>query len=129
MDKYYFDINDNTFYSEQDEYSTRTEISADEYEELLAKCTDDKQFISNILRRPVIVTKQEIEHRKKSEQLYTLRKNLADTDYIVVKLAEMQLRNDEDFAAEYERYAETIKNRELWRAEANRLLGETNGEV
>lgn len=129
MDKYYSDANDNTFYSEQDEYCIRTEISAEEYEELFAKCTNDKQFISDILRRPVVVTKQEIEHRDKSQQLYNLRKNLSDTDYIVTKLAEMQLTNDENFASEYERYAETIKNREAWRKEANSILTELSTSI
>lgn len=129
MDKYYFDIDDNIFYTEQNEYGDRTEVSAEEYEELLAKCTDDMQFTSDMLGEPVLISKREIERREKRRRVYVLQHKLAETDYIVTKLAEMQLSGDENFSAEYERYKETIQNRVEWRAEANRLLAELNGEV
>lgn len=51
--------------------------------------------------------------------------NLLDkTDYIVTKLAEMQITNNENFNSELARYQDTIQNRVAWRSELDRLLNE-----
>lgn len=46
-------------------------------------------------------------------RLTELKKNLADTDYVVLKIAEG--------AATVDEYAETIANRQAWRKEINEL--------
>ena len=53
-----------------------------------------------------------------------LQNLLNKTDYIVTKLAEMQITNNENFNSELARYQETIQNRVVWRSELDRLLNE-----
>ena len=49
---------------------------------------------------------------------------LDKTDYVVTKLAEMQISNNENFSSELARYQGTIQNRVAWRSELDRLLNE-----
>ena len=60
----------------------------------------------------------------KQNRIDELQNLLDSTDYIVTKLAEMQITNRENFDAELSRYQSTIQNRDLWRTEIDRLLNE-----
>ena len=66
------------------------------------------------------LTTEEIKQNRIEELQYLLDK----TDYIVTKLAEMQIMNNENFVSELARYQDTIQNRGLWRTEIDRLLNE-----
>lgn len=60
----------------------------------------------------------------KQNRIDELQSLLDKTDYIVTKLAEMQIMNNENFVAELSRYQNTIQNRVAWRTEIDRLLNE-----
>jgi len=60
----------------------------------------------------------------KQNRIQELQNLLHKTDYVVTKLAEMQITNNENFSSELARYQETIQNRVAWRSELDRLLNE-----
>lgn len=60
----------------------------------------------------------------KQNRIEELQNLLDSTDYIVTKLAEMQITNSENFATELSRYQGTIQNRVAWRTEIDSLLNE-----
>lgn len=59
------------------------------------------------------ISKNVIEKIEINNRISELKKNLVDTDYVVIKIAEG--------AATKEDYADIITNREEWRAEINEL--------
>lgn len=60
----------------------------------------------------------------KQNRIQELQNLLDKTDYIVTKLAEMQITNNENFSSELARYQDTIQNRVAWRSELDRILNE-----
>ena len=60
----------------------------------------------------------------KQNRIDELQNLLDSTDYIVTKLAEMQIMNRENFVVELSRYQSIIQNRVSWRTEIDRLLNE-----
>ena len=64
------------------------------------------------------------ENEIKQQRIVELNSFLSKTDYVVTKLAEMQISNNENFSSELARYQETIQNRVAWRSELDRLLNE-----
>ena len=60
----------------------------------------------------------------KQNRIEELQNLLDSTDYIVTKLAEMQIMNSENYNYEFARYQNTIQNRVAWRTEIDRLLNE-----
>lgn len=75
-------------------------------------------------RRFQIVQPTLNEEETKENRIYELHSLLKSTDYIVTKLAEMQISNAENFSSELARYQEIIQNRIAWRSELDRLLNE-----
>lgn len=75
----------------------------------------------NIGRRFKIVKPIENEKQNQIEQLQNL---LNKTDYVVTKLAEMKITNNENFTYELARYQDIIKKRVAWRTEIDRLMNE-----
>lgn len=75
-------------------------------------------------RRFQIVQPTVDEISQKAIRKQELQNLLDKTDYIVTKLAEMQITNNENFSSELARYQETIQNRVAWRLELDRLLNE-----
>ena len=59
------------------------------------------------------------EEKIKQARIAELKQKLADTDYIVAKMAEAE--TEEEKSALREEYAEHLANRKAWRAEINRL--------
>lgn len=105
----------NQIFYEDNEYSQRAEF-----------CNKNGLAIEEIEpdnkgRRFKIVKPFENEKQNRIEQLQNL---LDKTDYIVTKLAEMQITNNENFSSELARYQDTIQNRVAWRSELDRLLNE-----
>ena len=65
-------------------------------------------------------TAEQIAAKARAQEIAQLKKQLFDTDYIVIKIAE-----DPEHAADLrEEYAETLANRISWRARINELEGE-----
>ena len=60
----------------------------------------------------------------KQIRIQELKEKLRETDYVVTKLAEMQITNNPDFNFEFNRYQDIIQNRILWRSEIDKLLNE-----
>ena len=75
-------------------------------------------------RRFQIVQPTIQETEMKEIRISELQNLLGKTDYIVTKLAEMQITNNENFSSELARYQDTIQNRVVWRSELDRLLNE-----
>ena len=75
-------------------------------------------------RRFQIVQSTVDEISQKEIRKQELQNLLDKTDYIVTKLAEMQITNNENFSSELARYQPTIQNRVAWRSELDRLLNE-----
>ena len=64
------------------------------------------------------------ENENRQRRIQELKNLLDKTDYIVTKLAEMQITSNENFSSELARYQSTIQNRVAWRSELDRLLNE-----
>lgn len=75
-------------------------------------------------RRFQIVQPTVDEISQKEIRMQKLQNLLDKTDYIVTKLAEMQITSNENFSSELARYQSTIQNRVAWRSELDRLLNE-----
>lgn len=56
-----------------------------------------------------------------TEQISELKKKLAETDYVVIKIAEAQVTGVEMLSEDADRYAETILQRQQWRDQINEL--------
>ena len=62
-------------------------------------------------------TAEQIAAKERTQEIAQLKKQLFDTDYVVIKIAE-----DPEHAADLrEEYAEVLANRILWRARNNEL--------
>ena len=87
-----------------------TQITEEEFNEL-----------SNKRYEPTEEQKAKIE---KARQIAELKKKLADTDYIVLKIAEAQADGEtETVAALKTTYATELANRKAWRKQINELEG------
>lgn len=125
MDKYYFyDRKNYNVYTSNDEKRTRVRVNAELYDKMLANCPKGHIVYVSALSRLTYLSCERAALSQKVMRLREVRQLLTSTDYIVTKLAEMQLSEDVNYSAECARYKETVENRKEWRAEANRLLGE-----
>lgn len=85
-----------------------TQITEEEFNEL-----------SNKRYEPTEEQKAKIE---KARQIAELKKKLADTDYIVLKIAEAQAYGDTETVAELKiTYATELANRKAWREQVDEL--------
>ena len=67
-------------------------------------------------------TAEELHIKEVNEEIATLKRHLADTDYIALKLAEALAKNDVDAVASIlSIYEAELANREAWRARINEL--------
>lgn len=62
------------------------------------------------------------------ERIEELKTRLAETDYVVIKIAEAQSSGVSLQSADVERYEDIIEQRRAWRAEINSLEGEEVSE-
>ena len=75
-----------------------------------------------LLPKPKTPTAEELELRRKQNRIAELKKLLADTDYVALKLAEAIAKGTSE--AILTEYAEVFTNRDAWRAEINELEAE-----
>lgn len=86
-----------------------TQITEDEY---------------NKLTKPKIpeLTAEQKAKLEKARQIAELKKNLADTDYIVLKIAEAVAESNSEQVAQLRlTYANELNNRKVWRKQINNL--------
>ena len=70
------------------------------------------------------LTKEQKAKIEKATQIAELKKKLADTDYIVLKIAEAQADEETKMVAELKTiYATELVNRKAWRKQINELEG------
>ena len=78
----------------------------------------------NELSKPPELTEEQKAKIEKARHIAELKKKLADTDYIVLKIAEAQADGDtETVAALKTTYATELANRKAWREQINELGG------
>lgn len=78
----------------------------------------------NELTKPPELTEEQKAKIEKARQIAELKKKLADTDYIVLKIAEAQADGETEKVAELKTtYATELANRKLWRKQINELEG------
>ena len=76
----------------------------------------------NELSKPPELTEEQKAKIEKARQIAELKKKLADTDYIVLKIAEAQADGDtETVTALKTTYATELANRKAWREQINTL--------
>ena len=118
------DENGNPFLDENGEPITQTitQTVRDGLEDGYTQITEEEfNELSNKRYEPTEEQKAKIE---KARQIAELKKKLADTDYIVLKIAEAQADGDtETIAALKITYATELVNRKAWREQINELEG------
>lgn len=110
----------NSIFYEDEDYSNKTEFCNVNG---LAIVEIEPDKIKGKRRFQIIKPSLSIEEFKQN-RMAELQSLLDKTDYIVTKLAEMQISNNENFSSELARYQDTIQNRVVWRSELDRLLNE-----
>lgn len=118
------DENGNPFLDENGEPITQTvtQTVRDGLEDGYTQITEEEfNKLNNKRYEPTAEQKAKIE---KARQIAELKKKLADTDYIVLKIAEAQADGDtETVAALKTTYATELANRKAWREQINKLEG------
>ena len=118
------DENGNPFLDENGEPITQTitETVRDGLEDGYTQITEEEfNELSNKRYEPTEEQKAKIE---KARKIAELKKKLADTDYIVLKIAEAQADGDTETVAELKTtYATELANRKAWREQINELEG------
>ena len=119
------DENGNPFLDENGEPITQTitKTVRDGLEDGYTQITEEEfNELSNKRYEPTEEQKAKIE---KARQIAELKKKLADTDYIVLKIAEAQADNDVKKITELKTaYAAELANRKAWREQINELQAE-----
>ena len=118
------DENGNPFLDENGEPITQTitQTVRDGLEDGYTQITEEEfNELSNKRYEPTEEQKAKIE---KARQIAELKKKLADTDYIVLKIAEAQADGETEKVAELKMtYAMELANRKAWREQINKLEG------
>lgn len=118
------DENGNPFLDENGEPITQTitETVRDGLEDGYTQITEEEfNKLNNKRYEPTEEQKAKIE---KARQIAELKKKLADTDYIVLKIAEAQADGETETVAELKTtYATELANRKAWREQINKLEG------
>lgn len=118
------DENENPFLDENGEPITQTVTKTvrDGLEDGYTQITEAEfNELSNKRYEPTVEQKAKIE---KARQIAELKKKLADTDYIVLKIAEAQADGETETIAELKTtYATELANRKVWREQINKLEG------
>lgn len=106
---YYKSISGNGF------MNLKSPLNDENYIEITKAEFDELTYVA-----PYEPTAEEIHAQEVAAEIAELKRNLFDTDYIVIKIAE-----DPEHASDLrEEYAEQLANRITWRARINELEGE-----
>lgn len=118
------DENGNHFLDENGEPITQTitQTVRDGLEDGYTQITEEEfNELNNKRYEPTEEQKAKIE---KARRIAELKKKLADTDYIVLKIAEAQADGETEKIAELKTtYATELANRKAWREQINKLEG------
>lgn len=119
------DENGNPFLDENGEPITETitKTVRDGLEDGYTQITEEE---FNELSKPKVYepTEEQKAEIEKARQIAELKKKLADTDYIVLKIAEAQADGETETVAELKTaYATELANRKAWREHINELGG------
>ena len=118
------DENGNPFLDENGEPITQTitQTVRDGLEDGYTQITEEEfNELNNKRYEPTEEQKAKIE---KARRIAELKKKLADTDYIVLKIAEAQADGETEKIAELKTtYATELANRKAWREQINKLEG------
>lgn len=118
------DENGNPFLDENGEPITQTitQTVRDGLEDGYTQITEEEfNELNNKRYEPTEEQKAKIE---KARRIAELKKKLADTDYIVLKIAEAQADGETETVAELKTtYATELANRKAWREQINKLEG------
>lgn len=99
------------------------EMPLEEFDALIVAQNNGKE-LKVVDGKVVAVDHIPTENEINQQRIAELNSLLSKTDYVVTKLAEMQISNNENFSSELARYQDTIQNRVAWRSELDRLLNE-----
>lgn len=107
-------------YYYKDKQGNHYNYKSEHTEEYLIPITKEEfNELSNKRYEPTEEQKAKIE---KTRQIAELKKKLADTDYIVLKIAEAQADGDTETVAELKiTYATELANRKAWREQVDEL--------
>ena len=110
MERYYYKTQDGKNYLSLKSPATGyIQITKEEFEELTKT------------KIPELNEEQKAE-LEKARQIAELKKNLADTDYIVLKIAEAIAESNSEQVAQLRlTYANELNNRKVWRKQINNL--------
>ena len=68
-----------------------------------------------------VINTEEYKAEVKTNEIATLKQYLSDTDYVVAKLNELRLDDEEEYEAEKAKYSDVLKKRKEARAMINEL--------
>ena len=112
MERFYYKSKDNTGF-----LNLKSAITDEDYIQIT-----EEEF--NELTKPKELTAEQKVKIEIARQIAELKKKLADTDYIVLKIAEAQADGDTETVAELKMtYATKLANRKSWREQINDLEG------
>ena len=130
--KFYYDINSKKIevrpfyddYKEQDK--PYIEITFEEWEEKLSSCNYGymKAYINGEIveiEDPEVVNTIEYQNMLKEQEIDELKKYLSDTDYIITKLNEAKIEDENLFNSLKTEYADILTKRKEARARINEL--------
>ena len=132
--KYYYDIINNSVFSiDNFEYTLREnqdyEITEEEFNNYLDKLSNFYDVVIEVVEGKVnfTYTKNDTSEGYLLNQIELYKQELADTDYVVTKIAEAQALG-EDITELLNKYSETIANRKNIRTKINELEEKINKE-
>ena len=118
------DENGNPFLDENGEPITQTitQTVRDGLEDGYTQISEEE--FNTLNNKRFELTEEQKAKIEKARQIAELKKKLADTDYIVLKIAEAQADGDTKTVAELKMtYATELANRKAWRVQINELEG------
>lgn len=108
---------------DHDNASKLTEITEEEFLEKFDIGFDGCYYLKSFLESP----DEDYLSRKKQwdnqNEILELKRYLSDTDYVISKLNELKLEDEEEYEAAKAEYSETLKKRKEARARINELEG------
>lgn len=112
MERYYYKNKNNTGF-----INLKSPLIHDNYIQITKE-----EFEESTKLKSRELTVEEKASQEKTKQIFTLKKKLADTDYIVLKIAEALAENDTAMVTLLNTtYATELAARKSWRVEINKL--------
>ena len=130
--KFYYDINSKKievrpFYDDYEEQKKPyIELTFEEWQEKLSTCSYGymKAYIDNEIveiEDPEVINTTEYQNILKEQEVNELKRYLSDTDYVITKLNEAKIENDELFNSLKTEYSDILTKRKEARVRINEL--------